>query len=149
MSNIPHSSKPVAILWDEAHLWGLLVIRALKALQIPLVVMRAAQIKDQGLESLKPASLVVPGGWARLKSQALGSQGRQAIGNYIALGGQYLGFCGGAGLGLASEQHTPCLDLCSWSRKSTSERLPNFSGHLYCQLTQNQHSQESCGCRRQ
>ena len=126
-----------AILWDESHLWGLLMVRAIMALGFPPTLVRANQVKSRILNTLAPSTLLVPGGWARLKSLALGPSGRQAICDYIAQGGQYLGVCGGAGLGLASEPHTPLLDLCTWSRKPAQSRLPNFSGHLRCQVADN------------
>jgi hypothetical protein len=125
-------SAPLAVLWDESHLWGLLLIRALRAMDAPFTLIRAAEVRSGRLEALKPSALIVPGGWARLKSEALGDAGRSAIRNHVRGGGTYVGFCGGAGLALGSEAGTPCLDLCSWSRKPASRRLPNFSGHLVC-----------------
>lgn len=136
--NHPALSNPT-ILWDESHLWGLLMIRAVQALGRSASLVRASQVRSGILHTLKPSTLLVPGGWARLKSLALGPTGRQAIRDYLAQGGHYLGVCGGAGLGLASEARTPFLDLCTWSRKPTHKRLPNFSGHLYCQLAFDEH----------
>lgn len=132
----PILPNPV-IFWDESHLWGLLMIRAVKALGFKPTLVSAKQITAGILSTLTPSTLLVPGGWARLKSLALGASGRQAIRDYLERGGHYLGVCGGAGLGLASEKHTPFLDLCTWSRKSTQARLPNFSGHLHCQVQYN------------
>lgn len=129
-----HTPTPCAVLWDESHLWGILVCRALDALQVPYVLLKAEHIAAGMLSNLQPPTLLVPGGWAKLKSQALGQSGRQAVRDYVHSGGQYLGFCGGAGLGLASDNTGPFLDLCSWSRKPASDRLPNFSGHLHCTL---------------
>lgn len=126
------TSPVLAVMWDESHLWGLLLLHALKALRAPFVLLRAGDIGTGRLRALAPATLVMPGGWARLKSVALGEEGRREIREYVAKGGNYLGFCGGAGLALGSEGGTPCLDLCSWSRKAASRRLPNFSGHLRC-----------------
>ncbi len=131
------ADKTIALLWDESHLWGLLLIRALQAMGLSPTVLRAEQIRAGLLHDLSPTTLVVPGGWARLKSLALAEDGRQAIRNYIQHGGTYLGFCGGAGLALASEARTPFLDLCSWSRKPARDRLPNFSGHLRCRVCAN------------
>ncbi len=127
-------SRSLAVLWDESHLWGLLLHRALTAMGAPFTLVRAADIRAGLLSTLAPATLVVPGGWARLKSEALGAEGREAIRAFVRDGGAYLGFCGGAGLALGSEGGTPCLDLCSWSRKPASQRLPNFSGHLRCKV---------------
>lgn len=122
----------LAVMWDESHLWGLLLHHALKAMRAPFVLLRAGDIRAGRLGPLAPSALVMPGGWARLKSVALGEDGRGEIRAYVERGGTYLGFCGGAGLALDSEGGTPCLDLCSWSRKAASRRLPNFSGHLRC-----------------
>ncbi|GAB6110737.1 BPL-N domain-containing protein [Desulfomicrobium salsuginis] len=125
-------SSTLAVLWDESHLWGLLLHRALSALEASFTLVRANEVRSGLLRSLRPSALMVPGGWARLKSEALGEEGRQEIRDFVESGGTYFGFCGGAGLALGSEGGTPCLDLCSWSRKAASRRLPNFSGHLRC-----------------
>jgi hypothetical protein len=127
-------SFTLALMWDESHLWGLLLHRALQAMGAPVALVRAGQVGSGILRDLAPAMLVVPGGWARLKSVALGDDGRREIREYVQGGGAYLGFCGGAGLALGSEGGTPCLDLCSWSRKPATDRLPNFSGHLRCMV---------------
>ncbi len=124
----------LAVLWDESHLWGLLLHRALQALDAPFTLLNAGDVKAGSLRALAPATLIVPGGWARLKSLALGEDGRSEIRAYVETGGNYLGFCGGAGLALGSERGTPFLDLCSWSRKPAAQRLPNFSGHLRCSV---------------
>lgn len=124
--------QPLVLLWDESHLWGLLLHRALRALDVPVTVVRAGQVGAGALRGLGPATLLVPGGWARLKSQALGREGREAVREHVRSGGMYLGFCGGAGLALDSERGTPFLRLCDWSRKPASQRLPNFSGHMHC-----------------
>ncbi|GAB1410333.1 BPL-N domain-containing protein [Desulfovibrionales bacterium] len=129
-----HTPTSCAVLWDESHLWGILVCRALDALQVPYILLRAEEIAAGALSRLQAPTLLVPGGWARLKSQVLGESGRLAIRTYIEHGGNYLGFCGGAGLGLASDGSGKFLDLCSWSRKPAKVRLPNFSGHLHCTL---------------
>lgn len=127
-----HTSPTLALYWDESHLWGILLLRALQALHAPVTVLRAEEIRGGALDTLCPSMLLVPGGWARLKSLALDEDGRQAVRGYVQAGGHYLGFCGGAGLALASEGGTPFLDLCPWTRKPARDRLPNFSGHLRC-----------------
>ncbi len=129
-------TAPVALLWDESHLWGLLLHRALKALGAPLTLIKAEQVGAGALRGLGSGTLLVPGGWAKLKSLALGEDGRTAIREHVRGGGKYLGFCGGAGLALGSERGAPFLDLCSWSRKAARERLPNFSGHLKCTINE-------------
>jgi hypothetical protein len=73
--------------------------------------------------------LVVPGGMAKRKQEALGRSGMAAIRDYVAGGGAYVGFCGGAGLGLAGK----CgLGLCPWRRRGFADRLQHFvSGHMH------------------
>lgn len=129
-----HTSATYALLWDESHLWGILLHRAIQALGLPVTLINAAQIRTGRLDTLEPSTLLVPGGWARLKSLTLGETGREAIRDFVEHGGRYIGFCGGAGLALASEPRTPFLDLCTWSRKPARKRLPNFSGHMRCQV---------------
>jgi putative intracellular protease/amidase len=131
---MPTTTRTAALLWDESHLWGLLLLRALHALSVPTTLLRAEQIRSGALKTLKPDTLLVPGGWARLKSLALEEAGRREIRDFVRGGGTYVGLCGGAGLALASEQGTKFLELCSWSRKPAKDRLPNFSGHLRCQV---------------
>ena len=125
------------LLWDESHLWVLLLLRAMKALRLPVTLLKAEDVRAGALEGRQADTLLVPGGWAKLKSLALGEEGRAAIRAHVQGGGRYLGFCGGAGLGLASERGAPFLDLCTWSRKAAKERLPNFSGHLQCTVNEN------------
>jgi len=88
------------ILWDESHVWGLLAWRAVESMGLPYRLVRAQEIADGLLSRNPPALLLVPGGTARLKADALGETGMQAVRDYVAGGGSYLGFCGGAGLGL-------------------------------------------------
>lgn len=136
-------TAPLALLWDESHLWGLLLHRALVALGAPLTLVKAEQVGAGILRDLAPSALIVPGGWARLKSVALGEDGRREIRDYVRRGGTYLGFCGGAGLALGSERGAPFLDLCTWSRKPASQRLPNFSGHVWCTVQDAETSYEA------
>jgi hypothetical protein len=128
---------PLALLWDESHLWGLLLRHALKALRAPVTMLKAEHVRAGALRDLRPSTLLVPGGWAKLKSLALGREGREEIRNHVREGGAYLGFCGGAGLALNSERSAPFLGLCDWSRKPASQRLPNFSGHMHCTVNEN------------
>lgn len=130
-----HTTTPsVFLLWDESHLWGILLHRALQALGVPTRCVKAKHIRAGLLNDEQPELLLVPGGWATRKSLALGNSGRAHVRDYVRRGGTYLGFCGGAGLALASERNAPLLDLCPWTRKPAKERLPNFSGHLHCQV---------------
>ncbi len=122
------------MLWDESHLWGVMLWRALNDLNVPFTIIDSGLIKEGILQKNPPAGLLVPGGWSRLKAGNLGHEGLKWIREYISLGGRYLGICGGAGLGLKSSAASPCLDLCSWSRKTITRRLPNFSGHIRCRV---------------
>jgi hypothetical protein len=124
----------IFMLWDESHLWGLLLRHTLQAWQLPLTIVQASQIRQGILATSPPSVLMVPGGWARLKSKQLGHTGRQAIRDYLAGGGHYMGFCGGAGLGLAHDGEHKNLQLCTWGKKPYKERVPNFSGHLYTRV---------------
>ncbi len=123
------------MLWDESHLWGLLLRHTLTSWHLPLTVISTDQIREGILARESPDLLMVPGGWAGLKSRKLGHAGREAIRSYIAGGGQYMGFCGGAGLGLRSDTTNRYLGLCSWGKKPYAQRVPNFSGHLYTRVT--------------
>jgi hypothetical protein len=100
-------TAPVALLWDESHLWGLLLHRALQALGAPVTLLKADRSAQGSLRGSRPGTLIVPGGWAKLKSLALGEDGRDAIRDYVRGGGRYLGFCGGAGLALARNAARP------------------------------------------
>ena len=90
----------IAIFWDASQLWGLLVWRAAEAFGLPYRLVKAKEIA-QGALSDKTSLLLVPGGTARHKSAALGEKGREAVRAWVRGGGRYVGFCGGAGLGLS------------------------------------------------
>ena len=124
----------IFMLWDESHLWGLLLRHTLSAWQLPLSIVQTSQIREGLLKKSPPSVLMVPGGWARLKSKKLGRTGRQAIRDYLTKGGHYMGFCGGAGLGLRHDGEHKNLGLCAWGKKPYKERVPNFSGHLYTRV---------------
>ena len=107
----------VFVLWDDSHLWGVLVLRALRALGTSHQILRATDIAEgalSGKHGVPPGVLVVPGGWARGRALRLGEAGMQAIRDFVAAGGGYLGFCGGAGLdgdGAAGQQTGDFLDF--------------------------------------
>lgn len=136
----------VFVLWDDSHLWGLLVLRFLRALGVPHKILRAHDIAEGALSG-KPAAgdgatgenaptgcavqnapglLIVPGGWARGKALRLGQAGMQAIRGFVAQGGGYLGFCGGAGLALTGQRPGDSLGLCPWGRMGFAGRLQHF-----------------------
>ena len=121
------------ILWDASHIWGLMAWRALRAMHVPCLLVKAQEIA-QGLLSCKPpALLLAPGGTARLKATALGEEGLDQIRAYVASGGSYLGFCGGAGLGLSDSGG---LGLCPWTRASYTDRMQHLvSGHVLAEVT--------------
>lgn len=123
-----HSDKStIYLLWDESHLWGFLLQRAMAGWGFKHRVVSAVQVAQGILQEKPPGALAVPGGWASRKLLALGQGGAQNIKNYLLSGGDYIGFCGGAGLALDSERG---LDICPLKRMPMSERLPNFSGHI-------------------
>jgi len=117
------------VLWDEANLWGVLMLRALSAWGLPLRLVRASEIALGLLERDPPAALIVPGGFSSRKSASLRQKGLEAIRAYVAGGGAYLGICGGAGLGLTTPGG---LGLCPWTRQPFEHRLQHFaSGHVH------------------
>ena len=78
----------------------------------------------------RAALLLVPGGNARLKAAGLGDAGRAAVRQWMEAGGNYLGFCGGAGLALSHAAPEEGLGICPWSRAGYPERLHHLiSGH--------------------
>jgi len=115
----------VAFLWDESFLWGLMAYRALKGLNLPFDLIRADDIKTGALKKYK--MLFVPGGWASNKGKALGEGGLKAIRDFVRNGGNYLGFCGGAGLATEAKGG---LGLLNVKRRPTKERVPSFSGRI-------------------
>ncbi len=125
----------IHIYWDESHFWGLLLKRALTAWGIPHRLVRGFEIA-QGVLSGKseppPELLIVPGGRAKGKADRLGVRGMDAICDYVNAGGNYLGFCGGAGLALTGRYG---LNLSPWTRKGYKNRLHHFlSGHVEATL---------------
>jgi hypothetical protein len=122
---IPLKPGKVALLWDKSFLWGFLAVSTLRDLGFSFDLVTAEDVRAGILEGYQ--LLIVPGGWASLKSEKLGSQGRQELRRYVAGGGAYLGICGGAGLALQVDEG---LALVPVARKPMSERLPNFSGSI-------------------
>ncbi len=118
----------IYILWDASHIWGLLAWHAARSLRLPYRLVRGQEIAQGLLSGKQQSMLLVPGGNARMKSVALGVQGMQAIRDHVARGGTYMGFCGGAGLGLSGKEG---LGLCPWGRAPFTDRMQHFvSGHI-------------------
>jgi len=118
-------TSKVAFLWDESFLWGLMAYRALKGLGLPFDLIKAEDIKTGALDKYK--MLFVPGGWASNKIKALGEEGVMAVQKFVSDGGNYLGFCGGAGLATTGKDG---LGLVNIKRRPTKERVPSFSGRI-------------------
>ncbi|MGC8490787.1 MAG: PIN domain-containing protein [Syntrophobacteraceae bacterium] len=119
-------APPVALLWTQSLVWGLLCIDTLSLLGIPFELLDASDVCEGRLERFQ--TLIVPGGWAAHKAHALGEKGRSQLAAFLDEGGSYLGFCGGAGLALSSP---PALYLVPVRRMPLSERLPSASGQVY------------------
>jgi hypothetical protein len=119
--------KSVAFLWDESFLWGLIAYKALKTNGLPFELIRTEDIKKGCLKNY--ALLFVPGGWASNKLKTLGDKGINEIKKFVHNGGNYLGFCGGAGL--ATFDGIGLLDI---KRMPTKQRVPSFSGRIHLNI---------------
>ncbi|HJD97607.1 BPL-N domain-containing protein [Mailhella massiliensis] len=118
----------IAILWDASHIWGYLLLHAVRSTGIPFRVLKGLDIAQSGLSG---KMLMVPGGSARRKAEALGTAGMEEVRRFVHGGGRYIGFCGGAGLALSEN-----LGLCPWKRDGMTDRLQHLvSGHFSCSLT--------------
>ncbi len=125
-------AKPIALYWDHSHIWGFLVWHSLSSLSIPFKLVTASDLLEQEFDF---SLLIVPGGSARLKAQALGEIGHEKIRKFVKNGGKYLGFCGGAGFALSSKEG---LGICPWKRSTISDRiLHHISGHLFVASSKN------------
>jgi len=120
------AGPPVAVMWTQSLLWGLLCMDTLSVLGVPFRLISASEICEDCLDAFR--ILIVPGGWAAHKVRALGETGRLKIAGFIDEGGSYIGFCGGAGLALSSP---PALYLTPVRRMPLSERLPSASGEIH------------------
>ncbi len=125
------SIKAAVVLWDESHLWGIIALRALRQKGLDFDLVRSKDIRSGTLEGRK--LLFVPGGWASNKLKSLGDEGSDAVRQFIHDGGNYLGFCGGAGL---ATQHG--LGLLDIERVPTECRIPSFSGPVLCSVDEHQ-----------
>ena len=124
----------IAVLWDDSHFWGLMVLHALKFFGVPFHLLKAKEIAESFAQKKNIlcdnnyAALIVPGGNAHNKSKKLTQNGQDAIREFVRNGGLYIGFCGGAGLALTGKES---LNLCPWVRKNFSNRLQHFvSGYV-------------------
>ncbi len=112
-----------AFLWDESFLWGVMACKALRAAGLPFELVRSEDIRSGVLADYR--TLFVPGGWASNKAKALGKDGIDAIRQFVDQGGNYIGFCGGAGLATQDG-----IGLVPVTRRPTKERVPSFSGRI-------------------
>jgi glutamine amidotransferase-like uncharacterized protein len=119
------AGPPIAVFWDQSLVWGLICLETLRQLHLPFQLLSSAEIRQGMLDAHRV--LLVPGGWAAHKMDALGSDGQERIKQFVVDGGSYLGFCGGAGLALSSP---PSLGLVPLQRLPLKERLPSASGPL-------------------
>lgn len=133
MQDLNPSNFKVAFLWDESFLWGLMAYKVLTQTGLPFNLVTAKDIQAGVPGNYK--MLFVPGGWASNKSKALGPDGIKAIQDFISNGGNYLGFCGGAGLATKANGGIGLLNI---KRRPTKERVPSFSGRI--ELNVNEHS---------
>ena len=123
--------KQINILWDHSHIWGLLAWKGLTSLGFNCRLLKANEITQASVLGKSNDALLVPGGTARYKAKALGEEGLKAIRRWIYGGGQYIGFCGGAGLGL-TQNNRESLGLCPWSRAAFPERIFHMlSGYVW------------------
>ena len=114
-----------ALLWDKSFLWGYMAVSALRDLGFSFDLLTSETVRKEALNNYQ--FLFVPGGWASLKSESLGADGREELRRYVSGGGAYFGICGGAGLALQVDEG---LGLLPVARKPMAERLPNFSGSI-------------------
>jgi len=120
--------KPCAFLWDESFLWGMMSFNALRTAGLPFDLIRSEDIRKGILRSY--AMLFVPGGWASNKIKSLGGEGVREIREFVDKGGNYLGFCGGAGLATLDG-----IGLLNIRRIPTQARVPSFSGGIRLRLS--------------
>ncbi len=123
------TKNKVAFLWDESFLWGLMAYKALKACNLSFELIRSDDIKNGELKNYR--MLFVPGGWASNKMKTLGEEGISEIKNFVNSGGNYLGFCGGAGLATLDG-----IGLSNIKRMPTKQRVPSFSGRIYLSISE-------------
>lgn len=125
----------IAILWDASPLWGHLLLNAIIQTGLPYEVITAKECQDDILRKKNFKVLIVPGGSGKQKANLLTLKGLDAVRSFVAEGGAYMGFCGGAGLALEAPKKEDCLALCPWGRDFYNGRTEHrISGHIYCDL---------------
>lgn len=121
------SQSTINILWDASPLWGHLALNAVMQTGISYEIITAKEVCEQGIRG---DLLLVPGGSGKLKAKSLGEKGMNVVRSFVANGGTYLGFCGGAGLGLRDG-----LGFCPWDRNYYASRMQHqISGHIECSI---------------
>ncbi len=120
----PCSYQPVGLFFEGSYFFGLMALWQLRTLNIPFFVFDGNNIQKNLHQDLP--LLIIPGGWTGLKNEALKAQGRTNLVSYIRSGGNYLGICGGCGLGLSEKDG---LGLVPCQRKKQRE-IANFHGEI-------------------
>jgi hypothetical protein len=115
----------IALYWDESYLWGLIALKTLRRLGVPVRLITSSQVRAGMLDCFD--LLIVPGGWASDKTAALRQEGRDVVREFVRSGGSYLGICGGAGFALDTRDG---LGLLNVKRVPTAQRIPSFSGEI-------------------
>lgn len=124
----------ILLLWDDSHLWGVMAWRAIRSFGLECRLVKSKEIAQGGILG-KGALLLAPGGGARGKARSLGAAGLGKIRAWVAEGGVYFGFCGGAGLALLQERPEAGLGLCPWRREAYARRRDHFlSGHVRARM---------------
>ena len=118
-----------AFLWDESFLWGLMAYKALNSNNLPFELVRSEDINNGALKNYE--TLFVPGGWASNKIKTLGDKGVEEVRRFVKNGGNYIGFCGGAGLATLDG-----IGLLKIKRRPTKERVPSFSGRIRLDISE-------------
>lgn len=107
--------------------------RAMLGLGFDCRLVKSIEITQGALLGKRGESVLflAPGGSARRKADVLGRSGLAAIRGWLAAGGVYFGFCGGAGFALTQKDKNASLGICPWSRGSYPSRVCHLlSGHV-------------------
>lgn len=126
LSEASWEGPPIALFWDQSLVWGLMCLETLRNIGVPHRLVTSRDICAGALDAFR--IVLVPGGWASHKVEALGEAGKARLEEFVRHGGSYLGFCGGAGMALSSP---PSLGLVPLTRRVLAERLPSASGEIW------------------